>query len=1176
MLDYGSTILSEDIHKDNVSKLLGLDRPMSNLLREELSSDNMGALERLSQEFAAVSIGLKKIWSFVEGEETTLILSEARGEVSASENPTISIDRSTTFFKTPIVDRRSAILSTVEIEFGVEEVVEVESRHDLLATFGNSSLCQPYRQYVDELTSLAQGQSGKEAKDLEDLSKKIFTDVHLFYEGSQSHRKRSFIKLWSEFPALYDLCEKGPNRCLERRLHALPRTMSGKKKIELPSSTPENVVDIKSPPIPEIQVELIEVPESKIFSEISWKSKGIAETGTEQAQSEPNYAPHEQDQIPVSSAWSRSIPPSVPEITVELVEDEDSFPSNSQPTDTTNATDSQFHAALSRRGIVTKDSNDPSVFKLAGSHQDVQTSAGAVPSDLDVSSRTSETRRNIAMPRDLPAIDSAFTATDPPTKHSAGVHQTTAEFEKVSDPYDVMLKDFEEYYDEKPVPAADFFAPEELKSSARGELVVAAGQKERVQNIRRSSLPGADNKDAQWDDILEKHDADLHDLRTKLQHETRTAENFTLPSKERIRFRWIHVPANNMLWGPAVLQALASELRQPSLLRALLHRRAFNALQHVPRHKSSHGRFMSPSCVAFFPESQVIARTLTSGLPSPTNTVQMSLFFPYLHWDTLGDLKTRNDLSERRRRQNRSYPPEPGISNSCLEHQMIWWYLNNASDLPFHVRRSLDQYGYPNLSNTKARDLDQVLSKRTRPQQKSTNLFQGSLASMWHKERTKSGKKNFRSKEETKTVDLNDESRVLMVDTLWLWIVEPGSVVTFFPSRRHGRRQASTVNYRTSDVHDRIYNDVNGDPRFARQCYSCFDFAALAVLHTTTALLERNDDQDLHVFGIFEEYLSELTEQQTKSFKEFRDSQLEAETNEDERSVRHMMASLHNRDDLTALLELRDISDELRTLDKLFSDQTKVIDQMLAVYDQLDFHEEDKLRNTWTAPPSETASINDTNHLPPITNPQAINWLQEAKAYIHGYIEQSKDMQQRCESVQEAYKLLLDMKQKQANVAEASLSRLSAEVASEQNRAIMIFTIFTIIFLPLSFFTSLFGMNVSEWSGQSSNPNIHQVFLIAGCISAGIVITALTLAFNKPIRQKVVIIFHRSLKHWPSKIARLAYQKLFGPCIGTKRKVVSTDASRHRGDIERGMLPASESVSDSKPAHIKMEKLNLD
>lgn len=45
------------------------------------------------------------------------------------------------------------------------------------------------------------------------------------------------------------------------------------------------------------------------------------------------------------------------------------------------------------------------------------------------------------------------------------------------------------------------------------------------------------------------------------------------------------------------------------------------------------------------------------------------------------------------------------------------------------------------------------------------------------------------------------------------------------------------------------------------------------------------------------------------------------------------------------------------------------------------------------------------------------------------------------------YKLLLDMKQKQANIAEASLSRLSAEVASEQNRAIMIFTIFTIIFV---------------------------------------------------------------------------------------------------------------------------------
>jgi Mg2+ and Co2+ transporter CorA len=341
-------------------------------------------------------------------------------------------------------------------------------------------------------------------------------------------------------------------------------------------------------------------------------------------------------------------------------------------------------------------------------------------------------------------------------------------------------------------------------------------------------------------------------------------------------------------------------------------------------------------------------------------------------------------------------------------------------------------------------------------------------------------------------------------------------------------------------------------------------------------LLERNDDQDLQVFGIFEEYLSELTEQQTKSFKEFRDSQLAAETPEDEQSIRQMMSNLHNRDDLTALLELRDISDELRTLDRLFADQTKVIDQMFGVYDRLDLQSEDKAKAPQAAPTSGSSSMKGATLVTSTVSSQAVNWLEEAKAYIQGYSEQSKDMQHRCESVQEAYKLLLDMKQKQANVAEASLSRMSAEVASEQNRAIMIFTIFTIIFLPLSFFTSLFGMNVREWSGTDTNPKFHEVFLITGCVSAGIIIIALTLAFNKPIRNSVISLFHRSLKHWPSKIARLAYQKIFGPCFGTDNRPSTATGMRYQNDIERGVKGASDASDITRSAHVKLGKLNTD
>ena len=52
--------------------ILGLSRPMTDLLGLEFSSLNLDQLERFSEEFAALAIGLKKIWTFVEARETSL------------------------------------------------------------------------------------------------------------------------------------------------------------------------------------------------------------------------------------------------------------------------------------------------------------------------------------------------------------------------------------------------------------------------------------------------------------------------------------------------------------------------------------------------------------------------------------------------------------------------------------------------------------------------------------------------------------------------------------------------------------------------------------------------------------------------------------------------------------------------------------------------------------------------------------------------------------------------------------------------------------------------------------------------------------------------------------------------------------------------------------------------
>jgi len=100
---------------------------------------------------------------------------------------------------------------------------------------------------------------------------------------------------------------------------------------------------------------------------------------------------------------------------------------------------------------------------------------------------------------------------------------------------------------------------------------------------------------------------------------------------------------------------------------------------------------------------------------------------------------------------------------------------------------------------------------------------------------------------------------------------------------------------------------------------------------------------------------------------------------------------------------------------------------------------------------------------------------------------------------------LLDLKQKQASVTEARSARKDAKASSKEAEAsaklsyetfkqggsIMIFTIITIIFLPLSFFTSLFGMNAKELiSGDLSiglySEIMFPVSFIVICLSLGL------------------------------------------------------------------------------------------
>lgn len=98
------------------------------------------------------------------------------------------------------------------------------------------------------------------------------------------------------------------------------------------------------------------------------------------------------------------------------------------------------------------------------------------------------------------------------------------------------------------------------------------------------------------------------------------------------------------------------------------------------------------------------------------------------------------------------------------------------------------------------------------------------------------------------------DGKVLMVDQLWLWIVDEKTIVTFFPNQEATTSEGKL--YEQSNLHSSIYNELNGD--LARRFDTAGDLAALIVLHAVTVLLDKTLHHDLQVLRIFEESISIL------------------------------------------------------------------------------------------------------------------------------------------------------------------------------------------------------------------------------------------------------------------------------------------------------------------------------
>ena len=567
---------------------------------------------------------------------------------------------------------------------------------------------------------------------------------------------------------------------------------------------------------------------------------------------------------------------------------------------------------------------------------------------------------------------------------------------------------------------------------------------------------------ARRQDGLEMQERNLKD--TDQIRRPQKAPKYPLPKAESNLFKWIHVPYNHAGWVPHVLTTCSREANNMGLHSQVLQDHLWVTQHNRSRHASPHARFVKPSVKCLLPKDQ----EHTDGRTTPTSAVddvQYVIYLPYLHWDSFGLLKKRAKTIGDRRNASDVRPTDPQITKGkSMETKLIWQYL--SADPPLHCRRTLDQYGYPTLRNTSARDADQVMYKRTKADK---DAFRDQPARHHSHHSHAHGHRPALRQSVTKGKD-DDAAKVLMVDQLWLWVLDGRTLVTFASPKE---RENDSGLSKQGDLLGNLYQNVNGD--YADQCRDPFDFAALAVLHAVQALLDHTTDLNLQVFRIFEEYISILTEQQTSSFKDFRNTHTSRDPSESDTTV--MPRYIDNTADLDALLELRDIEDELGTLEKLFEEQKTGITDMIEHY-------------------KDFQGKRDMGKL-------GAKLLDEAIRAVQGYCDQVASMRKSALTAQSAYRDLLDMKQKQANIVEAHLSREQADNSQEQSRSILVFTFFTIIFLPLSFFASVFGINAREWSNVPSNLSLRQIFTLMGSISIAVIAIALFVGFNKFTRKAV-------------------------------------------------------------------------
>jgi len=325
---------------------------------------------------------------------------------------------------------------------------------------------------------------------------------------------------------------------------------------------------------------------------------------------------------------------------------------------------------------------------------------------------------------------------------------------------------------------------------------------------------------------------------------------------------------------------------------------------------------------------------------------------------------------------------------------------------------------------------------------------------------------------------------------LWLDQLTPFAdlIVTCFPQRWDQPKQDPL------NVVDGIIEETNAKTRPPVQ--SVYDLAML-ITNRCSGMFDRHrlDVQDYQFLDMFESSIGHVTNRETQLFSRFNvASSLSGKwlrQNRQRQEGTHIIAKLRKSQitdpifsdvllDIgveTALLaEIKDIRDELNIITVVLANQTNVLDEF-------EGHTIEELRA------SDGVSRRATDGIVHEIRKRS----REQRRLLDQHRKDVDRMDRQAEGIYMSLTHLLDLKQKHSNALEARFARDQAVIAAKQGQTIMVFTIVTIIFLPMSFVAAFFAINVEEWQGTLTIPYVSKYLFGIGL---GISIPLIAMAFT--------------------------------------------------------------------------------